>query len=410
VQRPWFVSLFIAVLAILLLTPVADAGPPAIDGERLNRFDTRFYTIYTNLPREDIKPFGQHMDVVFHEYTRRFSKFDRRNHDEMPLYLLHTQKDYLALLQQFGIDGRNTGGMFFVNRLGSGLVTWVDGRPRDQTLTVLQHEGFHQFTYYYIGEALPTWVDEGLAQYFEDGIVVDDRQFRFGFANASRIAVVQQAIEADDAFAFDTLLTMSAELWRQVVAGSQQRSAVLYGQAWSMVYFLVHADDGKYRKAFETYLQLISRGIERREAFELAFETRDTDAFRRRWEKFIRDLQPDALHTAKMKMEFLGMGMKTLIEQGVAPPTSLTELKRELKRRGMRLRRVEDGVTTEFDARDEDIYLYHTTEGGFATFDLLKPTHPSLPPRLHAPNLDPQPVLTWQRINDRDLIPAFEYR
>ena len=66
---------------------------------------------------------------------------------------------------------------------------------------MLQHEGFHQFAFNHIGEALPTWINEGLAQYFEDAIIVGDKMTT-GLANARRVEQVKQALEDGRAMDF----------------------------------------------------------------------------------------------------------------------------------------------------------------------------------------------------------------
>src|SRR6267154_384999 len=49
-----------------------------------------------------------------------------------------------------------------------------NGRIGLETWQIVQHEGFHQFVYFVVGGDVPTWVNEGLAEYFGEGIFTGD--------------------------------------------------------------------------------------------------------------------------------------------------------------------------------------------------------------------------------------------
>ena len=149
---------------------IVAVGNPADD---LQVFASHHYHIHTNLSREETVPFGRHMDAVFAQYERRFADYTERHAGLMPLYLFRHQDEYLDFMRHHGIDATGSGGMFFVTHSIRGLATWAHGHSRSQTLRTLQHEGFHQFAWNHLGPNLPTWMNEGLAQYFEDAVILD---------------------------------------------------------------------------------------------------------------------------------------------------------------------------------------------------------------------------------------------
>ena len=139
--------------------PAGDAavgcGPGRTTSPPLTRYTSRQYTIYTNLDREETKEFAAHMDAVFSEYKRRFANFTQHDHKAMDLYLFRTQDQYQQFLAEHDINAANTGGMFFIQEDLRGLATWTADKSRTQTFEVLlQHEGFHQFAFAYIGPDL----------------------------------------------------------------------------------------------------------------------------------------------------------------------------------------------------------------------------------------------------------------
>lgn len=375
----------------------------------LNTFKSNNYTIYTNLSRQEAIAFGRHMDLIFTEYTRRFGSFRKRNRQSMPLYLTRTRAQYISLLGGFGFNASGSGGMFFYSSKANGLATWVEGTPRSFTLETLQHEGFHQFAHAYIGRHLPVWVNEGLAEYFGDGLIVG-KKMKVGLATQRRVRVVQAAIRNQTTIDFDALLGMTGQQWHQNMTGGSPLGNLQYHQSWSLVYFLIHGDRGRYRKAFERYLILVNKGRHSGTAFRQAFGTQNTEAFRQRWEKYVLALEPDALTTAVARMRFLGRGMLYLHTQSKPIPTTLDALRQALKATKFSLTWRSHGMEIIVSAEDDSVYGFNRSNGSVGQFALLEAEGNGLLPRVAAPGLRPEPMLVWLNNHSGQLEPEIRYK
>jgi hypothetical protein len=394
----------VATIVVLLLAPLAGAQP------QLQSFQSTHYRIHTNLERQEVVEFGRHMDRVFAEYQRRFSGFRSRRGGPMPLYLFRTQQDYIAFMRQHGLAAENSGGMFFVvNRDVSGLATWTQGKSRSEVFEVLQHEGFHQFAYNYIGPDLPVWANEGLAQYFEDAILVGTGM-KLGLVNARRLALVKNAIANNRAVPLDALLTMSYETWNATLRDDPARAALLYAQSWAVVYFLVHGDNGRYQRAFVQYLTLISTGSNSDRAFRQAFGIERYDPMANRWVAYVRQLEPDPVSSARESLEFLATALRFMQANDEPMPRSLDDLRRWMQTRQFRVTRSSHGLQTEFHSSDATMFQFTRSTGAVADFELLDAARIDFPPRLTAPGLRPQPTLVWSRNADGELVADIEYR
>jgi len=271
--------------ALTLALAVAATATPAA-GE-LNTFKSRFYTVHTTLSKEDVRPLAHHMDLVFAHYKRRFKNFDRRNTQPQDLYLFRKRGQYVQFIKQHGIPAKNSGGMFFVARDARGLATYVQGRQKEQVLEVLQHEGFHQFAWNYIGRRLPQWVNEGLAQYFEDA-KIRGGDIELGRADRRRLRVLEQAMRKDRLMPLEKIIKLDNRQWNNVLNSDAEAGTYMYAQAWSMVYFLIHGDNGRYQDAFKQYLHMLADGKANNQAVEKAFDTSSFEAMRRRWLLFMK--------------------------------------------------------------------------------------------------------------------------
>lgn len=395
----------LAVPILILLTLLLTAGTPEALAEepvKLTSFASRFYTIHTNLTREEAKPIGAHMDSVYTEYSRRFAAFRKRpGRGAMPLYLFRTQEQYEAFLGSHGINAANSGGMFFVQRSIQGLATFIQGRSLSAAYAVLQHEGFHQFVYHHMEAGLPIWINEGLAQYFEDGIFTGN-QFHVGAAHGRRVNAVKKALEEGTALRFETLLRRTSEEWHKAVVSGSPEAQLQYDQSWSIAYFLIHGDNGKYKVPFEKFLLMVSSNIDSDTAFRNAFGSGDKRPFQLRWEAFAKEAKPDPLNTAIARMNFLSQGLQFLHQNNRPTPATIDELRTALQQVRFRLTRSEPGLVSVYHAEDDSLYAF-PLNGNTSPFTLLEPEKDTLPPRIVARGLKPEPTLTWSRDGEDQL-------
>lgn len=369
---------------------------PRVDARLLHTFHSQHYTIHTNLTAAEMRPFASHMDLVFDNYQKRFANFHASQHGPLQFYLLGTRKQYLQFLAMHGIDAANSGGMFFVTSKIHGLATWAFGRSRLRAFAILQHEGFHQFAFYYIGRDLPPWANEGIAQYFEDGIIVHG-QLLLGLADKRRLDIVQSAIDRRHFVPISKLVDIDGQRWDQILQEHPQISTLLYAEAWDMVYFLIHGNHGRYCAAFEKYLHLVADGEKSRVAFGQAFGTKNFNMVQRSWLRFAVNQHADPLSMLVNHLDFLGRAIKYLIEQHVPVPRSVGTLRNMLQGDRFELIYRSDGINHTVSADDNSIYRYRRSNGQISMLRMIQPRNSSLPPGLTAPGVRPQPTLVWSR-------------
>lgn len=280
----------------------------------LRSFDSRHYRIHTDLDPILADDLARRMDVMHDVYADRLSDFvpgsDAAPPPRFEVYLFQKQKDYLRFAgQQF----RNTGGVFMSGR--SLLAAFLEGQGRDALRRTIQHEAFHQFAHSYISADLPIWLNEGMAQVFEEGIWTGT-EFILGQAPPRRIRQLQADLKDGRLIDFAALTRMTPEQWSANLEADHDVGATQYNQSWAMVYFLLNARDNlgreRYRTRLREMLLLIHKGKGAQEAFTDAFGG-NVKGFQARFIEFARDLKatPEA----------------TLIENQEVLADLLTELK-----------------------------------------------------------------------------------
>jgi hypothetical protein len=272
-------ALAASLLAFLLSLPLLAATKPAapVFPATLKTYDSPYYTIHTDLDADATREAYIRMTRMFEEYKRRTAGFSGDSRGKLPFYLFKQESDYFA-----AGGPEDSAGVFIVDERGPRLMAVAGEKTTRMTWHIVQHEGFHQFAAAVIRGDLPPWVNEGLAEYFGEAVFTGD-----GFVTAvippGRLERVQTEIAEKKLKSFREMFLLSQKDWNDKMAMTN------YDQAWAMVHFLAHAEDGKYQKPFVRFMNLLGNGKPYLEAWFEVFG-RDVDAFQKRFEKWWTDL------------------------------------------------------------------------------------------------------------------------
>jgi hypothetical protein len=387
------------------------------DGSGVYRFESGAYRIFTDVDKNLANDIAAHMDEVYKVYSEKMAHFKPnpysavKPNEKMPLYVRRRYKDYVELLAGFGIRGENSGGVFFRTAdKQSGLATWVEGQSRLKMYYVLQHEGFHQFADARIMFGMPPWVNEGLAEYFGDAVMVDNKLI-VGRLDRERIDRMRRAVKEGQTLPFRELMTMNNDRWVRRVVSGDKAGSLMYDSAWSVCYYLIHGGkggrqlittiDGSRGGALEGYLLLLNQNFIKNpqrdpapDAFTKVFSNNLAE-FEKQWKLGLEQLEPDPWFTSVRHLQFVAAALKQfhaknievkswphLKEQLIRHKFRATIRERDVVNRGERKEQVED-VEQAFDFPDP------------AEVEFLPSDDPKLPAGLLITNVTPNIRLTW---------------
>jgi len=187
----------------------------------------------------------------------------------------------------------------------SGVTVSVYSSQRG-TLSILAHEGLHQYLEVTRGPAVPAWLNEGLACYFEAFDV--DTFNRPAFTprrNTLRLPSLRDRMTRDDLIPLKDILATHAGL--EIHKPTAQVGGY-YAQVWSMVLFLSQrSEDNIYYDGFRLIMEELgtdlmaskarayraadaSGAMSDGEAIFRAYITEDFEAFDAYYQDFVRDL------------------------------------------------------------------------------------------------------------------------
>lgn len=331
---------------------LASAADVPADLPAMDILRTPHYEIHTDLPDELSEDLSRRMEAMYAEYTRRLAIFNPETKGNPPLkvYLFSNRADYETFT-----GGRmpNSAGCFMPDR--QALAAFLNGQGRDGLRKTLQHEAFHQFADSAISRNMPIWLNEGLAQVFEEGLWTGN-SFALGQVPPRRVRQLKADMESGRLIPFDTILWLSPAQWRDNMEGT--RGAAQYNQAWAMVHMLIYETDEsgnlKYRARFIDMLRKIHSGQTAENAFTSAF-SKNIQGFQDRFLEFADQLQPTDTARVIENHNTLADMLVAFEKQGRTFKT-VDSLRTSLTREGYRMNYSTDSIQWSSDS-NTDVYF-----------------------------------------------------
>src|SRR5690606_31664646 len=148
--------------------------------------------------------------------------------------LFEDQNDYRAFAD--GTAGsRSAAAGGFYSLLDNQVATFQYPDDR-RTLGVLRHEAVHVMVGGMLGPTAPLWLNEGLAEYFEQ--METGGQFAHVLPNETWLEIARHAVSSGYPRRLADLLAMDGDTWY----GSSQQTH--YALGWGLVYFLMDSAQG----------------------------------------------------------------------------------------------------------------------------------------------------------------------
>ncbi len=362
---------------LMMLTLVAClAAPTQATATEMRVFQSRFYHVNTDMEPGLAQDLARRLDVMHEEYARRLMQFEPAADQVMvDAYLFEKQDDYLRFA---GNSMRSTGGVYIPSR--NALAAFNVGQGRDSLRRTLQHEAFHQFAANAFKTPLPMWLNEGMAQYFEEGLWTGN-SFALAQVPPRRVRQLKADIRGKRIVPFDQFLTLNTEQWGKALGShSSTRGATQYNQAWAMVHFLVNdldpAGQPKYRTRLVQLLQLIHSGSPADNAFVQAFSA-NYKGFQDRFLEWAAKLEPNEEATYIERQEVLADMLMALRKYGISC-TSMEAFRSAAQRNQIEIQYSKGQIKW---STGKDTALYFSRIDG----SLMSPDELSLQPRRGAP-------------------------
>jgi len=228
----------------------------------LRGFATKRYIIFSQLSDETTLDVARRLEAMYDYYASRFAKVIYPINFPKQVYLFNNRADFVAAGGHRMMPGQwmsghdsNLGARVMMIFHEGNIVAFMSSCP------LLYHEAFHQFVSVEIAQAgnvnrmWPLWLDEAYATKFNNITWTGD-----GWVDGNlRMEYASSAADGIKSFIpLRRLLNITGAGWHRLT--NQGSIWPVYMQGMSLVYFLNHTADGKYRELLSDYVERVSTG------------------------------------------------------------------------------------------------------------------------------------------------------
>jgi hypothetical protein len=241
-------------------------------------FQTTHYDVRTNLPLTDAVGIALDLERLYRD-VQDFLGPELELHDVLTPMEAAVYADDASFPELTGGRRsyfRSDTRTLFVNAVG-GLDRWT-----------LVHEAVHQVLYSAGAgsragrTSMPAWLDEGLAEYIAAGAQGDRGRL---VARPGAVAVHHFRAHADEKDPFDLSRVLSFDV-EDFLASS--KVPLKYAQCYTLVHFLLHAENQRYRPGFMAFLRSCWNGHSSSTAFKGALDYKPSD-LEEAWIAYVRE-------------------------------------------------------------------------------------------------------------------------
>jgi len=244
-------------------------------------YESEHYRIVTDISEKAAKEYAERLETAFAWYGQYVGDLYKGQFHRKPrVAVFNTREAYYTYneLISLGRRAENTLGLY---RLEFYELALFEEPNLQRSLNTLYHEAFHHFVTLFMSKRFPYWLNEGIADYMGGMTIEGGKILRKGEVLKEESQYIQMQIRMGAYPSFEKIMMMSpAEFY----------TGYNYPQAWSMIHFFHHAEDGKHRPLFDRYVRLLVEGKTRKEAFEAVFKDSAAD-LQKEWEGYVGKLK-----------------------------------------------------------------------------------------------------------------------
>jgi len=216
----------------------------------LGRHESKHYVLFSNHSAKTNRDLLTRLERMFDLYRRQTAGYSKPITKKLVVCVFDNREDFVAAGGHPKMPG--------IYRHGFGLMVINHSKSLETPfLHLVRHEGWHQYVHQAVAVGVPIWVDEGLAEYLGYGIWTGDG-YVLKVIRPEAFYSLKGYVDSDQLAPLDEFLTRSSAAW--LTRAGTPKGWGYYMQAWSLVYFLRHGDDGKHSKLLDSYLRNVRHG------------------------------------------------------------------------------------------------------------------------------------------------------
>ena len=218
------------------------------------------FLLVGNAGEKDIQQVGVRLEQFREVFSRLFTTMNINSPIPTTVIVFKNDESYRPFK-----PNANTAGYFqpgpdvnyITLRLGSEL------RGEQDPYTIIFHEYTHLLVKNTSGN-VPTWFNEGLAEYYSTFSISDDQKVVMGRPIASHVYRLREN-------AMLPLRTLFQVDQKSPYYNESEKQSIFYAESWALIHFLILGNDGQRMSQMGKFVELLSANVPMEQAFQQAF-------------------------------------------------------------------------------------------------------------------------------------------
>ncbi|MEK6280036.1 MAG: tetratricopeptide repeat protein [Acidobacteriota bacterium] len=246
----------LSLASLLLLAAVIPV--PAFGKEEWVSVRSQNFLLVGNASEKQIRRVGVRLEQFRAAFARLFGKTNLDSHSPVTVIIFNSHESYRPFKPK-----PNTAGFFQSNPHINYITLTTEAHGGQDPYTVVYHEYTHLLVNT-INANMPTWFDEGLAEYYSTVEITDDQKLVLGRPIASHVFRLHQ----NQMLPLKTLFEVNRQ---SPYYNETNKQGVFYAQSWALMHYLIASENGRWATQLGKFVDLMSANVPAEQAFQQSF-------------------------------------------------------------------------------------------------------------------------------------------
>jgi tetratricopeptide (TPR) repeat protein len=251
-------ALVLATVFCFLL--VASSRAPVSAKDTWTSVRSKNFLLVGNAGEKEIRQVGVRLEQFREVFSRLFTTLNVNSPVPTTVIVFKNDDSYRPFK-----PNQNTAGYFQpgsdVNYITLKLST--DLRSEQDPFTIIFHEYTHLLVRNTSGN-VPTWFNEGLAEYYSTFSITDDQKVVMGRPIASHVYLLRER-------SMLPLRTLFQVDQKSPYYNEGDKQSIFYAESWALMHYLILGKDGQRMTQLGKFIELLSANVPMEQAFQQAF-------------------------------------------------------------------------------------------------------------------------------------------
>ena len=247
----------LSLASFLVLTTVISV-PAFAKGEWVS-VRTRNFLLVGNASEKQIQQVGLRLEEFRAAFSQLFGKGDLDSHAPVTVIIFDSQESYRPFKPK-----ESTAGFFQSNPHSNYITLSTEVQGEQDPYSVV----FHEYTHLLISAIngnMPTWFDEGLAEYYSTASLSGNEKVVLGKPISRHLAELRHG----PLLSLKTLFEVNRY---SPYYNETDKQTIFYAESWALMHYLISGNNGKWATQLGKLVELLASNMPAEQAFQQSFE------------------------------------------------------------------------------------------------------------------------------------------